>query len=147
MIKKLLVALLAIQLLVPVTANAVTVKAGAKCIKAGATAIASGKKFTCVKKSGKLVWNSGVVIKKVPVLVAGICPAISTTDKKEISKTRAATLISMTEADSLACAEKLGWTWRIGQREDEMFALTMDYRPDRVTVTVKNGLVTSSVVG
>ena len=147
MIKKLLVAILAVQLLMPVSAHAASVKAGAKCSKAGATATLGGKKFTCIKKSGKLVWNGGVAIKKDVALAAGICPAISSADKKEISKARAATLISMTEADSVACSEKLGWTWRIGQREDEMFALTMDYKPDRVTVTVKNGLVTASVVG
>ena len=142
MIKKLAIALLAIQLLAPVSAEATSVKAGAKCTKAGATAIASGKKFTCIKKGGKLIWNSGVT-----VLRAGLCPAVSAADKKEISKARAATLITMTEADSVVCSEKLGWTWRIGQRDDEMFAVTKDYRPDRVTVTVMNGLVTEVLVG
>ena len=142
MIKKLLVAVLAIQLLAPVNAHATSVKAGAKCAKAGATVNSNGKKFTCVRKSGKLVWNSGVVLLK-----AGMCPAISAADKKEISKARAATLVTMTEPDSVVCAEKLGWTWRIGQRDDEMFALTKDYRPDRVTVTVMNGLVTEVLVG
>ena len=142
MIKKLAIALLAIQLLAPVSAEATSVKAGAKCTKAGATAIASGKKFTCIKKGGKLIWNSGVT-----VLRAGVCPAVSAADKKEISKARAATLITMTEADSVVCSEKLGWTWRIGQRDDEMFAVTKDYRPDRVTVTVMNGLVTEVLVG
>ena len=142
MIKRLVIGLLAIQLLTPVSANAVTVKAGAKCSKAGATAIANGKKFTCVKKSGMLVWNSGVA-----VLRPGVCPAISAADRKEISKARAATLITMTESDSVVCSEKLGWTWRIGQRDDEMFAVTKDYRPNRVTVTVENGLVTTVVVG
>ena len=142
MIKKLVIALLAIQLLAPVSANAVTVKAGAKCSKAGATSTVGGKKFTCIKKSGKLVWNSGVA-----VLRPGVCPAISAADRKEISKARAATLITMTESDSVVCSEKLGWTWRIGQRDDEMFAVTKDYRPNRVTVTVENGLVTTVVVG
>ena len=143
-------ALLALPLILAITispAHAATVKAGFKCAKAGATATANGKKFTCVKKSGKLVWNSGVAIKKVEVIKAGICPSLQAADKTEISKVRAGALISMTEADSVACAEKLGWTWRIGQREDEIFGVTMDYRPDRVTVTVKNGLVSSVQVG
>ena len=140
--KRFVVAVLALSLLTPMSAHAVTVKAGEKCTKAGATSTVGGKKFTCVKKSGKLVWNSGVA-----VLRAGVCPAVSATDKKEISKARAATLITMTESDSVVCSEKLGWTWRIGQRDDEMFAVTKDYRPDRVTVTVMNGLVTEVLVG
>lgn len=123
-------------------ANAASVTAGAKCVKAGSTSISNGKKFTCVKKSGKLVWNNGVVILK-----AGICPAVSAADKKEISKVRANTLITMTEPDSLLCAEKLGWGYRVGQRDDETFALTMDYRPDRITVTIKDGLVNAVIVG
>jgi hypothetical protein len=147
MMRKLLVAALALTLFAPIPAGATSIKAGGKCTKVGATANLNGKKFTCIKKSGKLVWNNGVVIKKNDSLPAGICPAPSSADKKEISKARAATLVTMTEADSVVCSEKLGWTWRIGQRDDEMFALTMDYRPDRVTVTVKNGLVTTALVG
>jgi hypothetical protein len=40
------------------------VKAGTKCSKAGTTTIADGKKFTCIKSGNKLVWNTGVVVKK-----------------------------------------------------------------------------------
>ena len=141
----LLAALLALSLITP--AQAATAKAGGKCSKAGQTATANGKRFTCIKKSGKLVWNSGVVIKKAEIIKAGICPNVLAADKTEISKARAAALVTMTEPDSVACADKLGWTWRIGQREDEIFAVTMDYRPDRITVTVKNGLVSAVVVG
>ena len=145
---KKLISFLAISvLLIPVNSLAATAKAGGKCSKAGMTSIANGKKFTCIKKNGKLVWNSGVLVKKSVALKAGICPALSAADKTEISKERAATLVTMTEADSVMCAEKLGWTWRIGQRDDETFALTMDFRPDRVTVTVMNGLVTAALVG
>jgi hypothetical protein len=41
----------------------------------------------------------------------------------------------------------LDWTYRLGQRDDEMFAGTFDYRTDRVTVVVKAGLVTQVAVG
>lgn len=143
-------ALLLASLLVVVVvspAHAVSVKAGAKCGKVGTTATASGKKFTCVKKSGKLVWNSGVVIKKPAAIKAGVCPSPSAADKTEISKLRAGTLISMTEADVLDCTSRLGWTYRVGQIDDEIMAVTMDYRPDRVTVTIKNGFVTEVLVG
>lgn len=38
-------------------------KSGAKCSKAGLTQTVSDKKFTCVKKGSKLIWNKGVGIK------------------------------------------------------------------------------------
>lgn len=145
--RKFVIALLTISLAMPVAANAVVVKAGSKCSKVGATVTSGGKIFTCIKKSGKLVWNSGVPIKKSDALVAGVCPTKLAADKVEIAKSRANTLISMAESDSIVCADKLGWQWRIGQRDDEEFALTMDYRADRVTVTVRNGLVTAVIVG
>lgn len=44
-------------------------------------------------------------------------------------------------AEAEACAQQLGWQWRVGERDGEFFALTMDYRPDRVTVQLKNGLI------
>jgi cytochrome b involved in lipid metabolism len=40
-----------------------SVKAGATCKKAGLKSVAAGKQFTCVKKSGKLIWNKGVAVK------------------------------------------------------------------------------------
>jgi len=42
---------------------------------------------------------------------------------------------------------KLGWQYRIGQEDDQMFALTRDYRLDRVTVSIKKDTVTSIQVG
>jgi len=45
------------------------------------------------------------------------------------------------------CAMNLDWTYRLGQRDDEMFAGTFDYRIDRVTVVVMRGLVTQVAVG
>ena len=43
--------------------SSAAVKAGAACKKAGLTNITSGFKYTCVKKSGKLVWVKGVAVK------------------------------------------------------------------------------------
>ena len=51
--------------LVPPSSEAV-VKAGSSCPKLGKTSIALGKKFTCIKVKGKLVWNVGVTVKKLP---------------------------------------------------------------------------------
>ena len=43
--------------------SSAAVKAGAACKKAGLTSITGGYKYTCVKKSGKLVWGKGVAVK------------------------------------------------------------------------------------
>ena len=51
-------------LLVPLQANAATVKAGAKCTKLKAIQIVGTKKFTCIKSGTKLVWDKGVAVPK-----------------------------------------------------------------------------------
>ena len=53
----------------------------------------------------------------------------------------------MSEMAAEECAMNLDWMYRLGQRDDEMFAGTRDYRTDRVTVTVMKGLVTQVNVG
>lgn len=50
----------------PLSYAAPSAKAGAACTKKGATQTVSGKKFTCITKGKKLVWNSGVLI-SIPV--------------------------------------------------------------------------------
>ena len=145
--RKLIVLLLAISL-VGIAPSQASVKPGAKCKKAGVTATASGKKFTCIKSGGKLVWNKGVTIKEVATIKAGVCPPKSSADKDPgITQTRANALISMNEADAEMCAVELDWQYRVGQRDQELFALTRDYRIDRVTVTVMGGFVTQVSVG
>ncbi len=145
--RKLFVLVLAASLL-GVTPAQAAVKAGSKCAKAGATATSAGKKFTCIKSGGKLVWNKGVTIKKVASIKAGVCPPKAAADKDPgITQARANALIKMSEADAEMCSMDLGWEFRVGQRDDEMFALTRDYRIDRVTVTVMGGFVTQVNVG
>ena len=56
-------------------------------------------------------------------------------------------LVGMKKESAQSCAAKLGWQYRIGQEDDQMFALTRDYRLDRVTVTIKSGLITQTLVG
>ena len=46
--------------------SSAAIKAGASCKKAGLTSITGGLKYTCVKKSGKLVWGKGVAVKATP---------------------------------------------------------------------------------
>ena len=145
--RKLFVLVLAASLLGIAPAQA-AVKTGSKCAKAGATAISAGKKFTCIKSGGKLVWNKGVTIKKVASIKAGVCPPKAAADKDPgITQARANALITMSETDAEMCSMDLGWEFRVGQRDDEMFALTRDYRIDRVTVTVMGGFVTQVNVG
>ena len=145
--RKLIVLVLAVSLLGIAPAQA-AVKAGGKCTKAGATVTSAGKKFTCVKSGGKLVWNKGVKVKKDAAIKAGVCPPKAAADfNPGITQVRANALLTMTEAEAESCAKSLDWIFRVGQRDDEFFALTRDYRIERVTVTVKAGLVTEVNLG
>ena len=69
------------------------VKAGAACKKAGQTSTAAGKKFTCVQKSGKLIWNKGVAVKKSakPSTTATTKPTTSTSAAPSAAPSAAAT--------------------------------------------------------
>jgi hypothetical protein len=145
--RKVLAVLIAVSLLGIAPANAATVKAGTKCNKHKATTTIKGMKYTCIKSGNKLVWSKGVLVKKA-ALKQGICPPMAAADKDPgITQVRANTLISMTEAAAEECAMNLDWTYRLGQRDGEIFAGTFDYRTDRVTVTVMKGLVTQVNVG
>ena len=64
-----------------------------------------------------------------------------------ITDAQAATLVGKTEVAAKAQAESSGWVWRIGSRDGEQFALTMDYCQCRVTVAINNDIVTDAVVG
>ena len=145
--RKVLAVLIAVSLLGIAPANATTVKAGAKCSKHKVTTTVKGMKYTCIKSGNKLVWSKGVPVKKA-ALKQGVCPPVAAADKDPgITQVRANTLIGMTEMAAEECAMDLDWTYRLGQRDDEMFAGTFDYRTDRVTVTVMKGVVTQVVVG
>ncbi len=62
-------AAVALALVVAPSASA-AVKEGAACKKAGQSSTVSGRKFTCVKKGSKLVWNKGVAVKSAPTAAA-----------------------------------------------------------------------------
>jgi hypothetical protein len=145
--RKVLAVLLAVSLLSVAPVNAATVKAGTKCNKVKTTTTVNGMKYTCIKSGTKLVWSKGVPVKKA-ALKQGVCPPKAAADKDPgITQVRANALITMTEAVAEECAMNLEWTYRLGQRDDEIFAGTFDYRTDRVTVTVMKGLVTQVNVG
>ena len=75
------------------------------------------------------------------------CPSIEPQQTPTVTNAQAATLIGMKKDAATSCATKLGWGYRVGQEDDQLFALTKDYRLDRVTVVIKKGIVTESVVG
>ena len=145
--RKAIVVLIVVSLLGIAPASAAAVKAGTKCSKHKATTTIKGMKYTCIKSGNKLVWSQGVPVKKA-ALKQGVCPPVAAADKDPgITQVRANTLIGMTEMAAEECAMNLDWTYRLGQRDDEMFAGTFDYRTDRVTVTVMKGLVTQVNIG
>ena len=65
----------------------------------------------------------------------------------KISDEQAKTLIGKTETVAEAYARDNGWVWRVGRRDGEEFALTMDYCECRVTVSIDGSIVTEAVVG
>ena len=145
--KRFLSAFIVLFLISSISPAQAVVKAGAKCTKVGVTASVGGKKFTCIKSGKKLVWNKGTTIKKVADVKQGMCPPASDADKTAITQSRANALVSMSEDQGQQCSELLGWAYRVGQRDDEYFALTRDYNPSRVTVSIKDGFVVSVQVG
>ena len=75
------VASLALSLLGPSAIAAV--KAGGSCKKLGQTSINSGKKYTCIKRGNKLVWNKGVAVAKpTPVVTPSPSPTPASTSNK-----------------------------------------------------------------
>jgi hypothetical protein len=146
--RKVLAVLLAVSLLGIAPAQASSVKAGGKCAKHKATATVKGVKFTCIKSGNRLVWNKGVPVKRAAALKQGVCPPKAAADKNPgITQARANTLIGMSEMAAEECAMNLEWLYRVGQRDEEFFALTRDYRIERVTITVMKGVVTEVFVG
>lgn len=82
-----------------------------------------------------------------PTTTDRVCPAADVADRTEITQARADLLLGFFEADAQRCAAELGWAYRVGMRDGESFALTEDYSLQRVTVSVKNDVVTAVVVG
>jgi len=64
-----------------------------------------------------------------------------------ISQKDADTLLTKSESAAVKTATDKGWEVRIGQRDDESYALTADYRANRVTLTITADKVTKVAVG
>ena len=145
--RKVLVLLIAVSLFGVAPTHA-AVKTGTKCTKHKATTTTKGMKYTCIKSGSKLVWSKAVTVKPASDLNPGVCPTVAAADKDPgISQVRANTLVGMNEAQAEECAASLKWQIRVEQRDDELFFLTKDYRVDRVSITVMQGLVTKVDIG
>ena len=53
----------------------------------------------------------------------------------------------MKESGAEVCATANRWLYRVGERDGEPFAVTMEYRPNRVTVSVRSGTISAVTVG
>ena len=53
----------------------------------------------------------------------------------------------MKKDDAISCISLMQGVHRIAQEDGQDFALTRDYRVDRVDLTIKKGIVTKTTVG
>lgn len=97
------------------------------------------------KAAAKITVATGQKEIRGVVLAAATCPISRASG--DISIGEAATLVGMSKSAAAECAAKLNWQFRIGAEDDQQFALTKDYRLDRVTVSIKNNLITQSLPG
>lgn len=79
--------------------------------------------------------------------VVANCPQPDMKDQTEITQIRADELLGFSEVAAERCAMELGWAFRVGMRDGEAFALTMDYSLQRVTVEIIDDSVTAIAVG
>jgi hypothetical protein len=56
-------------------------------------------------------------------------------------------LVELAEDEAAKVAGERGWVLRVIARDGEAFAVTEDYRVDRVNVTIKSGVVVAATVG
>ncbi len=77
---------------------------------------------------------------------AGTCPR-RLAEGVEIPMALARQLIGMSERAAEVCALANAWGLRVAKRDGEDFPLTMDYRFDRINVTVESGKIIDISVG
>jgi len=56
-------------------------------------------------------------------------------------------LIGLTESNAQNCVEQAGLTRRVVYRNGESLAVTLDYRPDRINISVEEGFVVDVTLG
>ena len=90
-------------------------------------------------------------VNEVPLSIAPetAAPAVDPAVDPDMSVAQdvADSVVGMSEAEATKTAEAKGLTVRVGSRDGEDFPLTMDYRTDRVTLTVIADKVTAATPG
>ena len=81
------------------------------------------------------------------VFQPAICPTVAPSNPVAITNAQAATLIGMKKEAAITCIQSLSASHRIAQEDGQSFALTKDYRIDRVDLTISKGFVTKVSVG
>ncbi len=75
------------------------------------------------------------------------CPTVEQMSLPVITNAQSATLVGMKKDDAISCISLMQGVHRIAQEDGQDFALTRDYRVDRVDLTIKKGIVTKTSVG
>ena len=75
------------------------------------------------------------------------CPVIELLPLPVITNAQAATLVGMKKNIAISCVESLSGIYRIAQEDGQDFALTKDFRVDRVNLYLGNGQVIKATVG
>jgi hypothetical protein len=75
------------------------------------------------------------------------CPSVERMALPVITNAQAATLVGMQKDNAISCIASMQGIHRIAQEDGKDFALTRDYRADRVDLTVNKGVVTKVSVG
>ena len=86
-----------------------------------------------------------VPVPDTAVATPSVDPAVD--PDMSVAQEVADSVVGMSEVEATKTAEAKGLTVRVGSRDGEDFPLTMDYRTDRVTLTVKADKVTAVTVG
>jgi hypothetical protein len=76
-----------------------------------------------------------------------ICPSVERLAIPAITNAQAATLVGMKKDEAISCISSMQGIHRIAQEDGQDFALTRDYRIERVDLTINKGVVTKVSVG
>ena len=103
--------------------SSAAIKVGASCKKAGLINITGGLKYTCVKKSGKLVWGKGVAVKASakptvtptakPVASAAPTASASAAAKPSVTPTAAATVAASYTMAQVSANKSAAKCWSV----------------------------------
>ena len=103
--------------------SSAAIKVGASCKKAGLINITGGLKYTCVKKSGKLVWGKGVAVKASakptvtptakPAVSAAPTASASATAKPSVTPTVAATVAASYTMAQVSANKSAAKCWSV----------------------------------